>query len=485
MESNLAVLIDFENIAAGAEREGGGGRFDVNALLERVKDKGRVLVARSYADWGRFAKYKQSLLMANVTMMELTSHGVQNKNRADIAMVVDALELAFTKDYIDTYVVVSGDSDFTPMVLKMRELDKRVIGCGLRQSTSRLLIQACDEFIFYDTIVQSKRRAVRRRPEAPKGHDAAFSLLVETFEGLQRENVDQPLASIVKSAMLRKSPDFSEGDYGFSTFARFLEMAQSRGYVRIARDPKAGGYRVIDTREDEDVASEPAATPPQAAAQQQPERPRNSDATGSGGNAPAEWPDPDLPDGTEAIVTRLTRDGLNPLAAGTRLAVLEAFTAAVADREERNRKITLQFVQEDVRRALRRASLDVPSRAIRAVFRALQSSNALLHTDGTPIRSQSATFTLEHTAAQLNEALIGVYVEALRDTPHLDEVDLLASLLTDDTDTSAETVRAAIDSAAVDGAAVDGTPTDEPHAPRRTQPDLDDGDDLDALLTIG
>ena len=122
MESAIAVLIDFENIAAGTEKDG-LGRFDVELVMKRVKDKGRVLIARSYADWGRFSRFKQTLLQNNVTMMELTSHGMHDKNRADIALVVDALELAFTKDYIDTYVVVSGDSDFTPLVLKMRELD--------------------------------------------------------------------------------------------------------------------------------------------------------------------------------------------------------------------------------------------------------------------------------------------------------------------------------------------------------------------------
>ena len=136
MDTNLALLIDFENIAAGTEKEG-LGRFDVNAIMSRLVDKGRILIARSYADWGRFSRFKQSLLAANVTMYELTSHGMQDKNRADIAMVVDALELAFTKDYVETFVIVSGDSDFTPLVLKMRELNKHVIGIGTRSSTSR------------------------------------------------------------------------------------------------------------------------------------------------------------------------------------------------------------------------------------------------------------------------------------------------------------------------------------------------------------
>jgi uncharacterized protein (TIGR00288 family) len=223
LESNIAILIDFENIAAGTEKEN-LGRFKVEALMSRIKDKGRILIARSYGDWGRFARFKQELLTNNVTMMELTSHGMQDKNRADIAMVVDCLELAFTKDYVDTYVIVSGDSDFTPLVLKMRELNKKVIGVGTRGSTSRLIINACDEFIFYDTIVKARQRP-RREPNrsVPKTRSKAIEFLVEAVEGLQRENPSPPLASVVKTALLRRRPDFSQADLGFNLFMRFFE----------------------------------------------------------------------------------------------------------------------------------------------------------------------------------------------------------------------------------------------------------------------
>src|SRR5262245_13414080 len=194
--------------------------------MQRVKDKGRVLVSRSYADWGRFSRFKQALLSCNVTMMELTSHGMQDKNRADIAMVVDALELALTRAYVDTFVVVSGDSDFTPLVLKMRELNKRVIGIGTRKSTSRLLIQACDEFMFYDTVVAQPKKAKGRKTGVSEELSVTFDLLSEAIQGLLREDPDPPLASVVKSAVLRKSPDFSESELGFNSFARFLEAAQ-------------------------------------------------------------------------------------------------------------------------------------------------------------------------------------------------------------------------------------------------------------------
>ena len=219
--------------------------------MGRVKDKGRILIARSYADWGRFARFKKALLGANVTMMELTSHGMQDKNRADIAMVVDTLELAFTRDYIDTFVVVSGDSDFTPLVLKLRELNKRVIGCGTRASTSRLLIQACDEFFFYDSLVVNKashgaghRQRRPRSGEPIQDRQDAFDALVDALQALQRENPDPPLASVIKGVILRKSPDFSESELGYSSFARFLEAAQQAGCVTIIRDQKSGGYRV-------------------------------------------------------------------------------------------------------------------------------------------------------------------------------------------------------------------------------------------------
>ena len=138
LENKICVLIDFENVAAGTEKEG-LGKFDIRAVMRRLKDKGRILVARSYGDWGRFAKFKQQFLEQGITMVEMTSYRGQDKNRADIALVVDAMELAFTRPYIDTFILLSGDSDFTPVVMRLKELDRRVIGMGTRGSTSRLL----------------------------------------------------------------------------------------------------------------------------------------------------------------------------------------------------------------------------------------------------------------------------------------------------------------------------------------------------------
>ncbi len=395
MEANLAVLIDFENIAAGTEKEG-LGRFDVDALMKRLKDKGRILVARSYGDWGRFARFKQGLLMANVTMMELTSHGMQDKNRADIAMVVDCLELAFTKDYIDTFVVVSGDSDFTPLVLKMRELNKRVIGCGTRSSTSRLLIQACDEFLFYDTIVKEARPApAPARPGIVRHDEAAFDMLVDALEGIQRENPEPCHASIVKTAVLRKSPDFNEGDLGYASFARFLEAAAEAGHVKLSRDQKGGGYRV-DSSESPDGASNNGPAP-------QSESGRES------------WVDGYLPEGSAAAVEKLSKAGLNPLAYPTRMAVLQAAEEAVGERKKRRRRITVPFVQDDVKKRLGKSHPELPTRAIRAVFDALLKAGLLVHKDGQAIRSPSAAFGFDKDAEKLNAALTPMYLSILRE----------------------------------------------------------------------
>lgn len=410
METNLAVLIDFENIAAGTEKEG-LGRFDVEALMQRVKDKGRILVARSYADWGRFSRFKQALLSANVTMMELTSHGMQDKNRADIAMVVDALELAFTKDYIDTFVVVSGDSDFTPMVLKMRELNKRVIGCGTRKSTSRLLIQACDEFFFYDTIAKPKKTRARAPKEVTTEAgvmtlEQAFDLLEETLDGLQRENPDPPLASIVKTAMLRKSPDFSETDLGFASYARFLEAAQDAGIVKIVRDQKSGGYRV-DSLDTDEAGAAPIP------------------AAGTAGPYVDEW----LPEDIDRYLEPLAEAGIDPLSAPTRMAVLEALHEVVADRKKRRRKATLPHVAEDVRKALRRTHPDLPLASIRSVLDVLLRAGQLIHRDGTAIRSAHASFRLQADPQALNKAFTSYCLAHLIDAGvDVSDSDTLAEL---------------------------------------------------------
>ena len=460
MENNLAVLIDFENIAAGTEKEG-LGRFDVETLLRHVKDKGRILVARSYADWGRFSRFKQSLLTANVTMMELTSHGMQDKNRADIAMVVDALELAFTKDYIGTYVVVSGDSDFTPMVLKMRELNKRVIGIGTRKSTSRLLIQACDEFNFYDTVVQPKQKKRQRKPSiGSRPSDArakAFDLLEEALDGLQRENPASPLASVVKSAMLRKSPDFAEADLGFSSFARFLESARDQGIVRVHRDGKSGGYRVDSA-----------------------DSPDDDDDDDTDEHAIGDWVDEYLPDEAKPFVDALEDAGLYPFAAPTRLAVLEALEQVVAERKKRRRKTTLRYVTEDIQKKLRRTHPDMPPKLLKQLLEGLLHAGELIHRDGTAIRSNTAAFTLTKDAEGLNQALVKLFLSLIKESGRdMGNTGLLAELMFGDPERrrEIEETLAYLEAHADDDLLVEVL-DDEPHDDRPADLDLD----LDDLL---
>ena len=409
-EANLAVLIDFENIAAGTEKEG-LGRFKVEAVIDRVKDKGRILVARSYADWGRFARFKQALLQQNVTMMELTSHGMQDKNRADIAMVVDALELAFTRDYIDTFVVVSGDSDFTPLVLKMRELNKRVIGIGTRSSTSRLLIQACDEFIFYNSIVTKpdRERGRRATPSSNKRKSserkAAFAKLVEALAGLQREVPDPPLASVVKGAILRRLPDFDESDLGFSSFGRFLEAAKKEGLVRLERDQKSGGYRVDSV--DNSVPLE----------------------TGDEEEVSEEWTDESMPDGVDEFVDHLARLKLDVCSHPVRMAILETTVDVVADRKKRKRRVNVQFVQQDVQKRIRKLHGEVPQPLVRGVFTAMMQAGLLYHRDGNPVRSGSAAFGLNDDADGLNKAMAAFYLDKLcRASLDLSDTAALAEL---------------------------------------------------------
>ncbi len=234
-EHVLAVLVDFENMARpGAKSK---GDFDIDLVLSRLAEKGRVVVKRAYADWGRYREAKMDLQNAGLELIEMPSAREGAKNRADIKLAVDAMELAFSREHLDNFVVVSGDSDFTPLVGKLRELNKRVIGVGNRESSSELLIANCDEFIFYDSLASARRERSGSRKDP-------LALLAESLLALQRESVELPLASVVKDSMRRKDPAFDESDIGFSTFSKFLENAQSKGGISLQTDPRSGTYRV-------------------------------------------------------------------------------------------------------------------------------------------------------------------------------------------------------------------------------------------------
>jgi uncharacterized protein (TIGR00288 family) len=245
---NLAVFIDFENLATGFE-----GRkdvaFDIRRVLDRLVEKGKVLVKVAYCDWSRFRQYTTPLHEAGIELIEIPKRSLTGKNSADIRLVVDAMDLSYGKEHIDTFVIVSGDSDFSPLVGKLKENGKYVIGLGMRDSTSRLLADFCDEFIYYEDLVSDEEAAAAdEAPEgeiggAPAGKDEVYALLSAAVRALLREH-DLVQSSMVKDTMKRKSPAFNEQRYGYRSFSELLEEARDLGYLDLTDDPRSGTYLV-------------------------------------------------------------------------------------------------------------------------------------------------------------------------------------------------------------------------------------------------
>jgi len=243
-EPKIALFIDYDNIAIGL-REAGGQTFEVNLILERILEKGRIIFKRAYADWYLFSDAKRKLHEYGIEMIDIPMRRNIGKNSADIRMVVDALDLCYTKEHIDTFVIGSGDSDFTPLVSKLKENDKNVIGFGLRMSTSNLLANNCDEFIFYEDLVSLPIN----RPQLPTGltkrqHDA-FTLVLDAVAALIRESKDILWGSLIKDTIRRKRPSFSESQFGYSTFSQLLEDAARHNLIGLIKDPKSGGTPVV------------------------------------------------------------------------------------------------------------------------------------------------------------------------------------------------------------------------------------------------
>ncbi len=242
--NDLAVFIDFENIALGL-RDREDTTFDIQKVLERLLEKGKIIVKRAYADWSRFSKYTRVFHEAAIELIEIPRRGTSGKNSADIRLCVDAMDLSYGKGHIDTFVVVSGDSDFSPLVSKLRENGKRVIGLGLRGSTSNLLVSNCDEFIFYESLVQASKPAPAAPADAPaKDNAEVLELVTSTIAALLREGRDPIQASLVKDTIRRKQPSFSEGDHGFRSFTDLLEEAQTQKLITLREDPRSGTYLV-------------------------------------------------------------------------------------------------------------------------------------------------------------------------------------------------------------------------------------------------
>ena len=258
----MALFCDFENVALGV-RDAKYAKFDISKVLERLLVKGSIVVKKAYCDWDRYKEFKASMHEAAFELIEIPHVRMSGKNSADIRMVVDALDLCYTKAHVDCFVIISGDSDFSPLVSKLRENNKTVIGVGVRKSTSDLLTANCDEFIFYDDLVKEQERIQQRvagnaakaiatgKPASKKAEKAdapeeakqqtAINLVVETIEALIVERGEEVklLASLIKQALKRRRPDFTEAAYGFNRFGKLLEAAQKQGLIVVVRDEKS------------------------------------------------------------------------------------------------------------------------------------------------------------------------------------------------------------------------------------------------------
>jgi uncharacterized protein (TIGR00288 family) len=260
---NMALFCDFENVALGV-REASSAEFDIKKVLERLLLKGDIVVKKAYCDWDRYRDFKKPMHEAAFELIEIPHVRMSGKNSADIRMVVDALDLCYTKAHVDTFVIISGDSDFSPLVSKLRENNKVVIGVGVKQSTSDLLVGNCDEFIFYDDLVREKAKKQQSRkkpattPAAKTGSKEAadkdsgdkkaegLDLVMETIEALfaERGAEDKIWPSMVKQTLKRRQPGFNESYYGFRTFGKLLEEAQARKLLELEPDEKSGNVTI-------------------------------------------------------------------------------------------------------------------------------------------------------------------------------------------------------------------------------------------------
>jgi uncharacterized protein (TIGR00288 family) len=266
-DQNLAIFCDFENVALGV-RDARIKKFNINLVLERLLVKGSVVVKKAYCDWERYKEYKAVMHDAAFELIEIPHTRQSGKNSADIRMVVDALDLCYTKEHLDTFVIVSGDSDFSPLVSKLRENNKTVIGVGIKSSTSDLLMSNCDEFILYDDLARDEESSRQRKRKAPvkkqsaakktsstqpgaaksedEKMDDAISLVMETAEALyaERDDRDKLWGSMVKQALKRRRPGFNERYYGVRSFSDLLEEAERRGLIGLSLDERSGGYLI-------------------------------------------------------------------------------------------------------------------------------------------------------------------------------------------------------------------------------------------------
>ena len=263
---NMALFCDFENVALGV-RESKYDKFEITKVLERLLLKGSIVVKKAYCDWERYREFKAGMHEAAFELIEIPHVRQSGKNSADIRMVVDALDLCYTKSHVDTFVIISGDSDFSPLVSKLRENNKTVIGVGVKNSTSDLLIANCDEFIYYDDLAREKAKKQSRRKPAPKAvagakvvpqeesdkKQEALDIVMETIEALiaERGEEEKIWGSMVKQALKRRNPGFNEAFYGFRSFGKLLDEAEARKLVKLEHDEKSGGVTIRSVNSDD------------------------------------------------------------------------------------------------------------------------------------------------------------------------------------------------------------------------------------------
>jgi len=241
-ERSLAVFIDFENLALGMRDR--NEKFEVKLVLKRLLEKGKIVAKKAYCDWSRFGNYTMALHEAAIELIEIPKRTQGGKNSADIHLVVDAMDLAYSKEHISTFVIVSGDSDFSPLVSKLKELGKHVIGLGMVDSTSNLLRDNCDEFIYYEDLRTEQPAAASLAATIPDTKRKALGLLMDALAALRRENKEILYSSMIKDTMKRIRPSFNETYHGYKTFSSLLEEAQKEKMLTLDTDSKSGTYVV-------------------------------------------------------------------------------------------------------------------------------------------------------------------------------------------------------------------------------------------------
>jgi uncharacterized protein (TIGR00288 family) len=247
-ERRIALFCDLENIALGV-RDSEIKKLDINLIMERLIEKGKIIVKKAYADWERYSEFKRPFHEAAIEMIDIPQKYYSGKNSADIKMAVDALELCYNKEHVDTFAILSGDSDFSPLVSKLRESNKQVIGVGVKNSSSNLLIDNCDEFLFYEDIWREQQKApkidgIAKKDGMSKKKSEAFNLMVDSIKALMRENKDVLWGSMIKQTMQRKRPSFNEGYHGYGSFSELLEDAERQNIIKLKKDPRSGTYVV-------------------------------------------------------------------------------------------------------------------------------------------------------------------------------------------------------------------------------------------------